>query len=123
MAIAVPLADERRDLIAYFASVADRTEPANQPPAPVGTADWRQDRPGRLHRIDLASLPAPFASASQNNHPKVVARPPQAELSVPPGFQVKEFASGFAGPRRMRVAANGDILLTEMTGGRVTVRD
>jgi glucose/arabinose dehydrogenase len=121
MAIAVPLADERRDLIAYFASVADRTEPANQPPAPVGTADWRQDRPGRLHRIDLASLPAPFASASQNNHPKVVARPPQAELSVPPGFQVKEFASGFAGPRRMRVAANGDILLTEMTGGRVTV--
>jgi glucose/arabinose dehydrogenase len=89
--------------------------------APTGAADWRQDRPGRVHRIEIANLPAPYATESQNNSPEVVARPPQASLSVPPGFQVKVFARDFSGPRRMRVAANGDILLTEMKGGRVTI--
>jgi glucose/arabinose dehydrogenase len=89
--------------------------------APSESADWRQDQPGRVHRVDLSNLPAPFASASQTNPPRVVARPPGAELSVPPGFQVRVFAGDLSAPRRMRVAANGDILLSEMSGGRITV--
>jgi glucose/arabinose dehydrogenase len=40
---------------------------------------------------------------------------------LPPGFHIEPFATGFAGPRKMLVAANGDILLTEIGGGRVTV--
>jgi glucose/arabinose dehydrogenase len=90
-------------------------------PVPAGTAEWREDQPGQVHRIDIANLPAPFASASESNASVVVARPPHAKLLVPPGFQVREFASGLSAPRRMRVAANGDILLSEMGGGRVTV--
>jgi len=121
MAIAVPLDTDRRNLLAYFASVADRTEPVGMPTAATGVAYWRQDHPGRVHRIDLAGLPAPYASASHSNHPRVVARPPQAQLSVPDGFHVQVFAADLSGPRRMRAAANGDILLTEMAGGRVTV--
>jgi glucose/arabinose dehydrogenase len=51
----------------------------------------------------------------------MVEQPPNARLSVPPGFQVEVFARDFSGPRKMRVAANGDVLVTETTGGRVTV--
>jgi glucose/arabinose dehydrogenase len=42
-------------------------------------------------------------------------------LSLPPGFHIDVFAEGLSGPRKMLVAANGDILVTEMRGGRVTV--
>ena len=42
-------------------------------------------------------------------------------MSVPPGFHVDIFIAGLTGPRKMLVAPNGDILVTEMRGGRVTV--
>jgi glucose/arabinose dehydrogenase len=50
-----------------------------------------------------------------------VGKPANAALALPPGFHIEPFATGFAGPRKMLVAANGDILLTEIGGGRVTV--
>jgi glucose/arabinose dehydrogenase len=40
---------------------------------------------------------------------------------VPPGFSIGVFASGLLGPRRMIVAANGDVFVTEMRGGQVSV--
>jgi glucose/arabinose dehydrogenase len=40
---------------------------------------------------------------------------------LPPGFHLGVFAEGLSGPRKMLVAPNGDILVTEMRGGRVTV--
>jgi glucose/arabinose dehydrogenase len=51
----------------------------------------------------------------------VVGRPEGAELSVPPGFTVKLFASGLSGPRLMRVAPNGDIFVAETNENRVRV--
>jgi glucose/arabinose dehydrogenase len=92
---------------------------------------WHAGGGGRCLTGDFDRLKAPahllnvgacaLSSASHANPPRVVPKPPQAELSVPPEFKVKLFASDLSGPRRMRVAANGDILLTEITGGRVTV--
>ncbi|MHB8475439.1 MAG: PQQ-dependent sugar dehydrogenase [Steroidobacteraceae bacterium] len=84
-------------------------------------ADWRLDAPGRVHRIDLAALPAPFSTASSGNGPEVVARPANAALALPPGFRIDVFAANLKGPRRMLVAPNGDILLSEILGGRVSV--
>ncbi len=121
MAVAVPEAEVRRQLIAYFQRVAQVVAPPVAQSAPVGEADWRQDHPGRVHYISADALPAPFASESHRNPPKVVEPPASAKLAVPPGFHVDVFARDLLGPRRMVAAANGDVLVTETSGGRVTV--
>ena len=85
------------------------------------SADWKLDAPGRVHRIDLAALPAPFATPSSSNGPALTARPANAVLALPPGFRVDLFAANLHGPRKMLVCANGDILVSETYGGRVSV--
>src|ERR1700712_1578037 len=78
----------------------------------TGTAaygDWRGDAPGVRRHMKAADLPAPMATPSARNS-VTVSKPPQgAALKTLPGFTVKQFASGLAKPRLMRVAPNGDI--------------
>ena len=133
MVIAIPKDDDRANVIAYFQAVkdgsfkeAEHTRPPFTPPPstgapPKGDADWKRDVPGRVHRIDVATLPAPFDSGSATNFPKVVDRPADAKLSVPEGFKVEVFASDQKGARAMRLAPNGDIFLTETAVGAVKV--
>ena len=52
---------------------------------------------------------------------RVVRPPAGAKLNVPPGFEVKAFASGLAGPRLLRAAPNGDIFVAETGAGRIRV--
>ncbi|HZP82969.1 MAG TPA: sorbosone dehydrogenase family protein [Chthonomonadaceae bacterium] len=66
-------------------------------------------------------LPAPYATPSANNEPRVVARPAGASLKVPAGFQVAEFAAGLDNPRWLAIAPNGDVFCVESGPGRVTV--
>src|ERR1700682_823203 len=103
MVIAVPNESDRNNLIAYFQNLA-RTQSATDaaskaaasggvptnpvPAASVRSADWRLDAPGRAHRIDLAALPAPFATPSARNGPKLIARPANAAFALPPGFHI-----------------------------------
>jgi glucose/arabinose dehydrogenase/cytochrome c2 len=126
MALAVPDEADRDNLIAYFQSVSSQAAPAAAqaivvPASSEQSANWRLDAPGRMHRITVASLPAPFATASSRNSSSVVPKPANATLALPAGFHIEPFATGLAGPRKMLVAPNGDILVTEMFGGRVTV--
>jgi glucose/arabinose dehydrogenase/cytochrome c2 len=125
MVLAVPDAADRDNLIAYFRSVSSQAATSPQaivvPASSALSADWRLDAPGRLHHIGAASMPAPFATASSRNNSSVVPRPVNAALSVPQGFHIDVFTSGLAGPRKMLVAPNGDILVTEIRGGRVRV--
>ena len=135
MVVAVPDATDRQNLIAYFTALKDGTfkeqRPrfpggfrgfgGNQQPQRKGDEDWKNDKPGRMHHINVADLPKPYATPSAAKFPRVVERPAGATLQVPSGFQVNTFASGLAGPRRMLVAANGDILITETSAGRVKV--
>ena len=130
MVVAVSGDADRANLAAYFQSVQgagdNRTGPAAAPVSAIPprselSADWRQDVPGRVHRIEVAALPPPYVTPSARNNPRVVARPPLVKLAVPPGFHVDVFANGLAGPRKMLVAPNGDILVSEMRGGRITV--
>ena len=44
--------------------------------------------PGRVRKITLKDLPAPFATPSAGNGPKVAARPEGAWPQVPAGFKV-----------------------------------
>ena len=135
MVIPLPEKDDRDNVIAYFAALKDGTfkEVAPQrrgpPPgmtpsnaAPVkGTADWKNDKPGRVHKIDVAQLPPPFDTPSTANFPQLVDKPAGAQLQLPPGFKVDVFASDLTAPRAMRVAPNGDIFISETNAGRVKV--
>ncbi len=124
-AMVVAITDEaaRGNVIAYLQSLAGTTDAAAAAAAilPKGEADWKNDVPGRVHHIDAKSLPPPFASASVRNQPKLVDRPPDAKLALPPGFHIDVFASQLSGPRKMLVAANGDIILSEPVGGRISI--
>ena len=136
MVVAVPKAADRADLLAYFAALQAGSYAIRAPTAPARPArsdaadtgqpatresDWRRDAPGRVHRIDAAQLPLPFATPSADNDPKVVDKPPDAQLLVPSGFRVGVFAAGLQRPRALTVAPNGDVLVSETRGGRVLV--
>jgi len=82
---------------------------------------WHDDAPGKRRHITADALPPPFASPSAGNTVKVVRRPDTAQLEVPPGFEIKEFADGLTGPRLMRAAPNGDIFIAETGAGRIRI--
>ena len=135
MVIAVPKKEDRANVIAYFQAVkagvfkdAPRsgTGPPPGPPASnagphKGEADWKKDAPGRVHRVDLSKLPAPFDTPAARNFPHFINQPAGAKLSVPAGFKVAVFVSGLHNPRAMRLAPNGDIFLSETQSGRIKV--
>jgi cytochrome c2 len=127
MVLAVPEETGRVNLIAYFQSLSNlqstptASEPIVVPKLSEESANWRLDAPGRVHRISVASLPPAFATDSSRNRPSVVPKPANATLALPPGFHVDTFATGLRGPRKMLVAPNGDVLVTETSGGRVSV--
>ncbi len=58
-------------------------------------------------------LPAPFATPSATNPPKLVSQPDGRQLTVPAGFTVTEFASGFTKPRIMLQLPGGAVLVTD----------
>ncbi len=139
MALQVRSAKDRRDLVAYLATL--RATPAKPPPVaervpprapsaqPSGTpdagtdvaSDWQSDRPGVRHRVQVADLPPPFATSSAHNSPSIVDRPLNAVPAAPPGFTVSLFASGLKNPRLIRVAPNGDVFVAESEPGRIRV--
>jgi glucose/arabinose dehydrogenase/mono/diheme cytochrome c family protein len=122
MAVIVPDSADRRDLIAFLATLAPVAGVA--PEGALGgpdAGDWRNDAPGVRHSIHLDALPPPFASPSAGNGPQIVDRPAGASLAVPPGFTVRLFAAGLTGPRLIRTAPNGDIFIAETGAGRLRV--
>src|SRR5436189_67216 len=70
---------------------------------------------------NVAELPPPFATSSSDNSPKIVPRPEGAQLHVPPGFVVEEYATDFKIPRWLVQAPNGDVLVSEVGANRITL--
>ena len=70
--------------------------------------------------VNWNGLPEPFATPSATNRPQVIERPDGANLSVPQGFDVQEFAvdSGFNRPRYMMLLPNNHILLSDSGGAQ-----
>src|SRR5689334_3857329 len=79
---------------------------------PVGEVPNRTETP-TLHVHKASELPAPFATPSADNPPKIIARPEEAALTVPPGFHVSEWAEGLDNPRILTVAPCGDVFVAE----------
>ena len=139
MVVPVPDNTERANLIAYFKAVKEGTfkeatpkpgpMPAMGPPPgspgalkPIkGFDDWKNDAPGRAHRIDIAKLPAPYDTPSTAKFPKFVDKPANAQLKLPPGFKIETFASDITGARRMIVAANGDVIISQPSASKVSI--
>jgi glucose/arabinose dehydrogenase len=84
-------------------------------------SDYRSDKPGRVHRITLKDLPAPYATKSVNNNAKVAPRPDGAMPTAPSGYAVSLYASGLDNPRLLRTAPNGDTFLAESRTGLIKV--
>jgi glucose/arabinose dehydrogenase len=93
---------------------SDREAEKNMPSTTsVHTGDWTEDAPGVRHAIILNELPTPFSISSVDNHPRIIARPPSAQLHVPSDFKIEEFARDLSYPRFLLTAPNGDIFVTE----------
>ncbi|HLH97267.1 MAG TPA: PQQ-dependent sugar dehydrogenase [Xanthobacteraceae bacterium] len=89
-----------------------------------GTAafgSWHDDMPGRRRHLTVDALPAPYATRSVGNTVRVVRARADARLNAPPGFTVKQLASGLSNPRLLRIAPNGDIFVAETGAGRIRV--
>jgi glucose/arabinose dehydrogenase len=84
-------------------------------------SDWHADHPGVRRKISVGDLPAPLQTPSASNSSRTVSGPPRAAPQVPDGFSAHLLASGFSGPRTVRVAPNGDIFVAETQAGRVRV--
>jgi len=131
MVIAVPDKKQRTDLIAYLQSVKDKksNESSSSPQHPSSQTvqsatvmnDWKDDKPGRIHHVDVAHLPQPLDTPSAARSPRVVPKPENAELHVPEGFKVNVFTTEVKAPRVMKLAPNGDIILSEPQAGKVMV--
>ncbi len=129
MPIAVANAGDRADLIAYLSTLkfpAGFSPAAVVAPAPAplprnDPGDWHHAAPGVKYHLTLADLPPPYSTRSSGNGSRVVPRPANATLSVPPGFTVQLFAKGLSDPRLLRVAPNGDIFIAETGANRIRV--
>ncbi len=95
------------------------SEGAGAQAASDNAQNWKNDAPGREHRIDVAALPAP--SQSSADFPRIVPKPDDAQVKLPPGFKLAVFTRDVEKPRIMRIAPNGDIFLSETQAGRVKV--
>jgi glucose/arabinose dehydrogenase len=106
-------------------------------------ADWAQQKPGAMHKVTVADLPAPNPSESVDNGPSLIPRPEGAMPQAPAGFKVTLFAGGdakpfqhselenaitpasegmtFREPRLIRTAPNGDLFLSDSAAGTIFV--
>src|SRR5438046_807022 len=83
--------------------------------------DWTSDAPGVRRKIKVEDLPAPGSNMLAINMPRIVGRPADAQLRVPPGFKIDLYAGGFRDPRFLLTAPNGDIFVTESRANQIKV--
>ena len=71
------------------------------------------------HDIRPDQLPPPGHTASSSNPPRVVPRPADAKLHLPPGFKIAVWEDGFQEPRNMVLAPNGDVFVADSEAGTI----
>jgi glucose/arabinose dehydrogenase len=77
--------------------------------------------PMRHYEIRADQLPPPFHTKSAGNPPRVVDRPADAKLTVPPGFRIDLWADDLRDPRNMVLAPNGDVFVADSAEGKIVV--
>jgi len=97
------------------------TAAINAPPPTPPFTDFRYEKPGTMRKITAADLPAPYATNSAGNGPRIVPRPKDSWPQVPAGFKVDLYATGLDNPRLIRTAPNGDMFVAESEPGRILI--
>jgi len=83
--------------------------------------DFRGEKPGTVHKITVADLPAPYATRSADPGSEIIPRPANAWPQAPAGFKVQQFAGSLDNPRLIRTAPDGDVFVAESSPGRIKV--
>jgi|HigsolmetaAR201D_1030396.scaffolds.fasta_scaffold15899_2 Glucose/sorbosone dehydrogenases len=60
-------------------------------------------------------LPPPYHTPSARNPPQVIGRPDGAQLQLPAGFAIEEYATDFQRPRFMLLGPSNEILVSDST--------
>lgn len=120
-ALAVPIA-----LVASLAACSSfGSAGGSVDPQDIDFAPWTADGPGVKRRIRVSDLPAPPAvkdpEARAARPATVIPRPEGVLPTVPKGFEVEVYATGFKQPRTLRTAPSGDVFVAESGTGRVLV--
>lgn len=79
---------------------------------------------GALGWQQMASkLPKPYHTPSSTNRPRVVAKPEGAQLTVPAGFKIEEYATGgFERPRFLLRGPSGELLVSDsVVNGKIHI--
>lgn len=83
--------------------------------------NWDQQKPGERVHLTLNDLPAPNEAEAVDNGPTMVPRNGAMPIA-PAGFKVQLYAEGgFAQPRLVRTAPNGDLFLADSKAGKVFI--
>jgi glucose/arabinose dehydrogenase len=93
--------------------------PAPTPKAPF--TDYRYEKPGTVRKITPQDLPAPYATKSATNGPRVVDRPKNVWPQAPAGFKVELYTTDVQEPRLILAAPNGDFFVAETHNGDIKV--
>jgi glucose/arabinose dehydrogenase len=75
--------------------------------------DYSQEIPGTRRKLTVRDLPAPYATSSVDNRPKLVPKPADAWPKAPEGFNVELYTNGLDEPRLIRTAPNGDLFVAD----------
>ena len=59
------------------------------------------------------NLPAPYATPSSRNSPKVIKRPEGAQLKLAQGFSAEEYLTDFKTPRFMLLGTHGELFIAD----------
>jgi glucose/arabinose dehydrogenase len=99
---------------------ADKIDPARVKTGPEAFFDAVDAQPGNARKITAKDLPAPFATKSATNFPKMIPRGENMP-KAPKGFKVELYAADLVEPRQIRTAPNGDLFFTEKRSGELKV--
>src|SRR5438132_8538418 len=81
------------------ALIGAAAEPGPLVTGKAAMSDWTKDAPGVRRKITVQDLPPPGSNALAINLPRVVQRPADTRLQVPPGFKIDLYADRFRDPR------------------------
>ena len=98
---------------------AAAAEPRTLLTGDAAMGDWTSDAPGVRRKITVQDLPPPSSNVLAINRARVVDRPANAQLQVPPGFKIELYTSGFRDPRFLLTAPNGDIFVVESRANQI----
>ncbi|MFC4272344.1 sorbosone dehydrogenase [Sneathiella chungangensis] len=88
---------------------------------PIGAGAQDSNEVGAMITIRAEDLPEPYQTPVDALSPRHVSTNKEGQLNLPPGFKVNAFRKGLTHARWLYVLSNGDVLLAEPRGEKITI--